>query len=193
MKKQVSATIPSKWGPFKVAAYAESASDQMPHVAYFHEDLDPSEPVYVRIHSECLTGDLLGSNRCDCGQQLEKSLQILSEKQGVLIYLRQEGRGIGLINKLKAYNLQDEGFDTVTANHQLGFEADERSYEIAHKILLDLGIREICLLTNNPLKVSSLNRDGVRVARRIPLKIKPIEENRDYLQTKKDAMGHYLD
>lgn len=193
MKKQVSAAIPSKWGPFKVTAYADDPSDQMPHVVYCHKEADLSAPVYVRIHSECLTGDLLGSNRCDCGQQLEKSMDILSEKKGVLIYLRQEGRGIGLINKLKAYNLQDQGFDTVTANHQLGFEADERSYEIAHDILLDLGIREIYLLTNNPLKVSSLNRNGVRVVKRVPLKIKPIKENKAYLKTKKDTMGHYLD
>jgi 3,4-dihydroxy 2-butanone 4-phosphate synthase/GTP cyclohydrolase II len=193
MKKQVSAKLPSEWGSFNVVAYAEDDSNPMPHVAYYHEDLNPAEIVYVRIHSECLTGDLLHSKRCDCGQQLEKSLEILAEKKGLLIYLRQEGRGIGLINKLKAYNLQDEGYDTITANHQLGFAADERRYEIAHKILKDLGITRIKLLTNNPLKVSSLDQNGVKVVKRVPIQIEPIKENEAYLQTKKDMMGHYLD
>lgn len=193
MKKQASAVLPSQWGKFNIAAYADDTDEQMPHLVYFHEELDPTEDVYVRIHSECFTGDLLGSKRCDCGAQLMKSMEMIAENHGVLIYLRQEGRGIGLINKLHAYNLQDNGHDTVSANHQLGFAADERSYEIARKILKDLNIQKVKLLTNNPLKVDSLNQDGIEVVERIPIQIEPIKENEAYLQTKKDLMGHLLD
>ena len=192
MKKQVSAVLPSEWGQFIIRAYAGGKSEQMPHLAFHHEELDPDKPVIVRVHSECLTGDLLGSNRCDCGEQLDASLKLISEEKGLLIYLRQEGRGIGLINKLKAYNLQDEGLNTIDANHQLGFEADERSYEIAKFILQDLGIKRIRLLTNNPLKVRSLKESGIEVVERVPLKIDPQSDNAFYLKTKKDKMGHLL-
>ncbi|MDQ3017135.1 MAG: GTP cyclohydrolase II RibA, partial [Bacteroidota bacterium] len=127
--------------------------------------------VSVRIHSECLTGDLFGSKRCDCGAQLEKSLEVITKEKGVLIYLRQEGRGIGLINKLKAYNLQDEGFNTIDANHQLGFETDERTYHIASLILNDLGIKSIRLLTNNPEKMESISKSGIEIVDRMPLMV----------------------
>lgn len=147
----------------------------------------------VRVHSECFTGDVLGSQRCDCGSQLHKSLEIITREKGVLIYLRQEGRGIGLINKLKAYNLQDEGFNTIDANHQLGFETDEREYHIATLILRDLGIRRIRLLTNNPEKVNSLVREGIEIVDRVPLLVVPNEDNEEYLRVKRDLMGHFLE
>ena len=192
MKKQVTASMPSKWGILKIAAFADDHEDQMPHLAYYHQDIDIKKPVVVRVHSECLTSDLLGSKRCDCGQQLQKSLEIISKEKGLLIYLRQEGRGIGLINKLSAYNLQDQGLDTIAANHQLGFATDDRDYEIARFILADLGIRKIRLLTNNPLKVSDLDQGNIEIIERLPLLIEPELENKAYLKTKKDKMGHYL-
>src|SRR3990170_5536720 len=139
MQKQVHSSIPTSSGLWYIDAYADQDSDPMPHLALFQPGLDIEGVVMVRIHSECLTGDLFGSKRCDCGSQLEKSLDMIGREKGVLIYLRQEGRGIGLINKLKAYNLQDEGFNTIDANHQLGFETDERQYHIAIHILQDLG------------------------------------------------------
>ncbi|HUR30380.1 MAG TPA: GTP cyclohydrolase II, partial [Saprospiraceae bacterium] len=160
MQKQVHSSIPTASGLWYIDAYADHDTDPMPHLALYPPDLNPLSIVTVRVHSECLTGDLFGSKRCDCGFQLEKSLEVISREKGVLIYLRQEGRGIGLINKLKAYNLQDEGFNTVDANHQLGFETDERQYHIATQILQDLGIKSIRLLTNNPEKISSLTRGG---------------------------------
>ena len=193
MKKQVATRLPTKWGTFDVFAYAERSNDRLPHLAIVHPDFDPTDTPLVRVHSECLTGDLFGSMRCDCGAQLHRSLEYIFEGHGVLLYLRQEGRGIGLINKLKAYNLQDEGLNTIDANHQLGFDADERTYEIASFILKDLGIEEIRLLTNNPTKVESLKNDGIRIVQRVPIKIKPHEINEDYLKTKKDLMGHFLD
>lgn len=165
----------------------------MPHLAIYPPELNPDDVVVVRVHSECLTGDLLHSQRCDCGPQLTRSLEVISKEKGILIYLRQEGRGIGLINKLKAYNLQDEGLNTVDANHQLGFETDERTYEIATFILKDLGIRRIKLLTNNPEKVSSLVEQGIEIVDRLPILIAPNIENEAYLQVKRDVMGHLLD
>ena len=193
MQKQVHSSIPTATGLWYIDAYADHDADPMPHLALYPPELNPSTIVTVRVHSECLTGDLFGSRRCDCGSQLEKSLEVISREKGVLIYLRQEGRGIGLINKLKAYNLQDEGFNTVDANHQLGFETDERQYHIATQILQDLGIKSIRLLTNNPEKISSLTRGGIKIVDRMPLMIEPNEENEDYLRIKRDLMGHLLD
>ena len=140
-----------------------------------------------------MTGDVLGCQRCVCGPQLERSLEVISKEKGVLIYLRQEGRGIGLINKLKAYNLQDEGFNTIDANHQLGFETDEREYHVATLILKDMGMTRIKLLTNNPEKVTSLERDGIEIVDRLPLMIEPTEDSIEYLRVKRDLMGHFLD
>jgi len=148
--------------------------------------------VNVRIHSECITGDLFGSTRCDCGEQLKASLDYIHEYGGMLIYLRQEGRGIGLVNKLKAYNLQDEGFDTVVANHQLGFATDLRNYDAALAILNQFGIKRIQLMTNNPEKLHAFETSGVSVESRIPLVIPAVSENERYLQTKKDSLGHML-
>lgn len=193
MQKQVHSSIPTSSGLWYIDAYADHDTDLMPHLAIYPPGLDPESIVMVRVHSECLTGDLLGSKRCDCGSQLAMSLDVITREKGVLIYLRQEGRGIGLINKLKAYNLQDEGFNTIDANHQLGFETDSREYHIATLILKDLGISRIRLLTNNPEKVTSLEREGIIIADRIPLMIEPNEDNEEYLRVKRDLMGHLLD
>ncbi len=192
MKRQAEARIPSRWGNFTMIAYAERPSDRMPHLAFVADDFDPKLPVPVRIHSECMTGDVFGSRRCDCGEQLDAALQLAAERGGVVIYLRQEGRGIGLINKLKAYNLQDLGFNTAEANTHLGFDVDDRQYECAVFILQDLEIQEVELMTNNPEKVAALQRSPVKVVRRIPIIIEPQAENRQYLETKQDLMGHLL-
>jgi len=193
MQKQVHSSIPTSSGLWYLDAYAENDSDPMPHLAMYPPGINPEGIVTVRIHSECITGDLFGSKRCDCGSQLEKSMIEIAREKGILIYLRQEGRGIGLINKLKAYNLQDEGFNTVDANHQLGFETDERSYHIASLILKDLGIKTIRLLTNNPEKISSLSRSGIQIVDRVPIMTEPHQDNEDYLRIKRDLMGHLLD
>jgi GTP cyclohydrolase II len=193
MKSQAAVTLPTRWGTFKCIAYAESSNDPMPHVAMVHEDFEPSQAVFVRIHSECQTGDIWKSTRCDCGEQLERAMQIAAEKGGVIIYLRQEGRGIGLINKLKAYTLQDEGLNTIDANLHLGFESDARTYEIAVFILKDLGIRRLRLMTNNPVKMTALEHAGIEIEERIPLITTPRDENKAYLHTKQDKMGHLLE
>lgn len=192
MKKQSEAIIPTPYGDFRMLAYADEENDKMPHIVLLHVDLKIDENVMLRIHSECLTGDLFGSKRCDCGEQLHKSLEILQQEKGVLIYLRQEGRGIGIINKLKAYQLQDKGLNTIDANIHLGFEPDERDYEVASKILKDLAINQVKLLTNNPDKIDGLNEYGIIVQERVPLIISPNKDNEDYLKTKKDLMGHLL-
>ena len=192
MKRQAEARIPTRLGNFTMIAYAANANERMPHLALLADGFDPSTPVPVRIHSECMTGDVFGSRRCDCGEQLDASLRIAAERGGLVIYLRQEGRGIGLINKLKAYNLQDLGLNTAEANTHLGFDVDARQYECAVFILQDLGIEAVELITNNPDKVEALRRSPVRVAARVPLVIKPHDDNRDYLVTKQELMGHLL-
>jgi len=193
MKKLASAMIPTSTGKFRVTSYAGSDDDRMPHLAISHPDVNFEDTPLVRVHSECFTGDVLSSKRCDCGEQLQRALQLIREEKGILLYLRQEGRGIGLTNKLKAYNLQDKGLNTIDANHQLGFEADERTYDIATFILNDLGVRKIKLLTNNPLKVESLKNGGIEIAERVSIQIEPGKDNKAYLKTKKDLMGHLLD
>ena len=189
-------SLPTHDGTFRLYAYREAgqSEDAQPHIALVAGDLSDDTPVLARIHSECLTGDVFGSQRCDCGQQLEGALdQIAAEGRGIVLYLRQEGRGIGLLNKLRAYELQDEGFDTVEANHQLGFPADTRDYRIAADMLKDLGVRQVRLLTNNPLKISGLNRYGVEVTDRLPLIFEPNEANRRYLETKRQRLGHLIE
>lgn len=192
MQRQVQAFLPTDWGIFNILAYADSAEDLTPHVALVHENLDVTQPVLVRIHSECMTGDLFHSRRCDCGEQLDKALELAAEQGGVVIYLRQEGRGIGLINKLKAYNLQDKGFDTASANTHLGLEVDSRQYDLAVEILQDIGIRQIRLLTNNPLKIVAIENSSLEIISREPLIIEPKLENAAYLRTKRELMGHLL-
>ncbi|MBP6183497.1 MAG: GTP cyclohydrolase II [Saprospiraceae bacterium] len=192
MKKEAEVMIPTKWGHFKMIAYANATDERMPHYAMVHESFAPKGPIFVRIHSECVTGDIWGSKRCDCGAQLDEAMQIAAQHGGVVIYLRQEGRGIGIINKLKAYSLQDQGMDTIDANLHLGFEADERSYHEAIFILKDLGITELMLMTNNPIKLDAFNDSGIRVIERVPLIIKPDNDNEKYLRTKQELMGHML-
>lgn len=190
--KQAEATIPTDWGTYRMIAFSNSPTEKMPHVAMIHESTDMTEPVIVRIHSECMTGDLFHSNRCDCGEQLNRAMKLASEEGGMVIYLRQEGRGIGLINKLKAYNLQDDGLNTVDANTHLGLEVDSRDFNLAVQILEQLGVEKIHLLTNNPEKIEAIENSSVEIVSRIPHKFEPKEENRDYLETKRDILGHLL-
>lgn len=193
LKKHSEASIPTPWGDFLLQAYSSDINDAMPHLALVAKGFDPSKgPVLVRIHSECLTGDLFGSKRCDCGEQLDKSLELVSKSGGVIIYLRQEGRGIGLINKLKAYQLQDKGMNTADANLHLGLEVDERGYDIAIEMLAALGVKSIQLLTNNPEKIEAIEKSDLKLLDRVPLIITPQKENQEYLNTKKNLMGHLL-
>jgi GTP cyclohydrolase II len=179
------AKLPTKYGEFKIQSFREGDKE---HLAIFKEPLGDS-PI-VRVHSECLTGDALGSLKCDCGEQLEYALKLIAKEGGVVIYHRQEGRNIGLFNKVNAYALQDKGLDTVEANHQLGFSADERTYGAVLTILNYLNISKIRLLTNNPKKLESLK--GIEIIERVPIKIKPNKFNKNYLDTKKSKMGHIL-
>ncbi|MFC1500395.1 bifunctional 3,4-dihydroxy-2-butanone-4-phosphate synthase/GTP cyclohydrolase II [Candidatus Zixiibacteriota bacterium] len=184
--------FPTRFGLFKLHLY-ESRVDDHHHMAVVKGDVTDNNPVLVRVHSQCLTGDLFHSMRCDCGDQLEAALGIIEkEGRGVLLYMRQEGRGIGLANKIRAYALQDQGRDTVEANEELGFEADLRDYGVGAQILWDLGIREIRLLTNNPRKIVGLAGHGLKVSDRVPLQVEPNEVNAHYLQTKKDKLGHII-
>ncbi len=193
LKNIVESSIPTPYGEFKLIAYAENKNELIPHLALIKEPIDRKSPVLTRIHSECLTGDIFGSQRCDCGPQLMKSLELIGKKGGILLYLRQEGRGIGIINKLKAYRLQDQGIDTAAANTHLGFKVDERSYKEALFILKDLDILLINLLTNNPEKIKVFDNSPIQLVNRIPLEITPLKSNKKYLETKKNIMGHLLD
>ncbi|WP_027183968.1 bifunctional 3,4-dihydroxy-2-butanone-4-phosphate synthase/GTP cyclohydrolase II [Desulfovibrio inopinatus] len=179
-------------GHFKAIAF-ETATDNQTHLALVKGEIDPDEPVLLRVHSECLTGDALGSLRCDCGGQLQEAMRMIDEAgKGVILYMRQEGRGIGLANKIKAYNLQDKGLDTVEANKRLGFKADLRDYGIGAQILVSLGVRKMRLMTNNPKKIVGLEGYGLEVVERVPIEIGACPQNLCYLQTKKDKMGHIL-
>lgn len=187
------AGLPTVYGTFRLIAY-ENSIDNQTHLALVKGEIDPSRPVLVRVHSECLTGDVLGSLRCDCGNQLHQALKQIEENgSGVLVYMRQEGRGIGLLNKLRAYELQDQGKDTVEANEALGFAADLRDYGVGAQILVDLGVRQIYLLTNNPRKIKGLEGYGLNIIERVSLEIPPGDYNCDYLSTKKKKLGHYLE
>lgn len=193
VQRLTSARIPTVDGEFTLSLY-ENSEDDKDHLALIYGDIEKEDDVLVRVHSECFTGDVLGSLRCDCGEQLNASMRrIASEGVGVLLYLRQEGRGIGLHSKLKAYNLQDEGYDTVEANHLLGHGTDERDYSIGAQILKDLGVQSIRLLTNNPEKIESLEGHGISVAERVPLQPHVNRHNSEYLRTKVHRMRHLLE
>lgn len=179
------ATLPTKYGTFQIQAFKEGNKE---HLAIFTDDL-LGTPI-VRVHSECLTGDALASVKCDCGEQLHFAQALIAKEGGMIIYHRQEGRNIGLLNKVNAYALQDKGLDTVAANHQLGFKADERTYEIVEFILKHFGIQKLKLLTNNPAKIDSL--PNIEIVERIPIQITPNPHNKKYLQVKKDQLGHLL-
>jgi 3,4-dihydroxy 2-butanone 4-phosphate synthase/GTP cyclohydrolase II len=193
VRRLVETLLPTEYGEFQLVLY-ESILDREEHVALVLGDVGGDGPVLVRVHSQCLTGDVLGSQRCDCGAQREKALRMIQEEgRGVFLYMRQEGRGIGLANKIRAYHLQDQGLDTVEANLRLGFKADERDFGIGAQILADLGLRQIRLLTNSPTKRVGLSGHGLEVVERVPLVIPSNPRNRKYLLTKKEKLGHLLD
>lgn len=192
IEKAAEITLPTKWGDFKAVTY-KSLLDNETHVAFVKGEVRGRENILVRVHSQCLTGDTFGSKRCDCGEQLDNAFNMINEKgSGVLLYMAQEGRGIGLCNKMKAYELQDRGYDTVEANLKLGFEADLRDYGIGAQILSDLGLSSIHLMTNNPRKVIGLEGYGLTITKRIPVKIAPNKSNERYLNTKKQKLDHIL-
>lgn len=192
LEKRAQVVLPTKHGEFQVMAYSDLEDEPMPHLVLINPKTDFSQVVNVRIHSECMTGDVFGSYRCECGEQLNMSLDYVNSNGGLVIYLRQEGRGIGLINKMHAYVKQDQGYDTADANKVLGFGYDDRTYEDAITILRDLDIKEINLITNNPDKIHALENNEIHILERIDLDIKARKENIDYLRTKKEKFGHDL-
>lgn len=193
LKIQAEANVPTAHGKFRMIAFSEDEKDWMPHMAIIAENTDFTQPVNVRFHSECITGEVFHSQKCECGQQLDGAMKYMQENGGVIIYLRQEGRNIGLINKLKAYSLQEQGLDTVEANLKLGLPADDRNFEVAIDILNILGINVINLLTNNPEKIKIVMNSNIILNKRIPLQIHSTTESASYLQVKKDYFGHLLE
>lgn len=192
IRREIELSLPTRYGQFRLVAFSTTV-DQLLHLALVKGRIDPESSVLVRVHSECMTGDVFHSLRCDCGEQMEAALAAIEQRgAGIFLYMRQEGRGIGLLNKLKAYSLQDAGSDTVDANLQLGFPDDLREYGIGAQILHDLGVRRMELLTNNPRKIVGLDRHGLQITARVPLEVVPNGRNIDYLRTKKERLGHLL-
>jgi 3,4-dihydroxy 2-butanone 4-phosphate synthase/GTP cyclohydrolase II len=192
VKREAEATLPTKYGTWKIYAYTCEV-DNKEHVALVMGEIKEDEPVLVRVHSECLTGDVFGSLKCDCQAQLHKAMEMISkEGKGVIVYLRQEGRGIGLVNKIKAYHLQDHGFDTVEANKKLGFPPDMRDFGVGAQILRDVGVRKMRLMTNNPKKLIGLEGYGLEIVERVPIEVGVCEHNLNYLRVKKEKLGHLL-
>lgn len=190
---QAEANVPTEYGNFRMIAFSEYATDWMPHMAIVAENTDFSTAVNIRFHSECITGEVFHSKKCECGQQLDAAMKYIHDNGGIIIYLRQEGRNIGIINKLKAYSLQEKGFDTVQANLELGLPADDRNFSAAIEILNLLNVTEINLLTNNPEKVKIVESSNIKLNKRIPLQINSTLESKDYLKVKKDYFGHFLE
>lgn len=193
LKIQAEANVPTEYGEFRMIAFAENENDWMPHMAIIAKDTDFSVPVNVRFHSECITGEVFHSKKCECGQQLDSAMKYIQKHGGIIIYLRQEGRNIGIINKLKAYSLQEKGFDTVQANLELGLPADDRNFDGAIEILNMLKVDNINLLTNNPEKVEYVEKSNIKLNKRIPLQMGSTKESEDYLRVKKEYFGHLLD
>jgi 3,4-dihydroxy 2-butanone 4-phosphate synthase/GTP cyclohydrolase II len=187
IRRKEAVKLPTEYGDFNAIVYEDD--EGLHHIALVKGSIKDND-VLVRVQSECLTGDVFHSLRCDCCPQLDKALKMIAKQGGVLLYLRQEGRGIGLLNKIKAYDLQDQGLDTVEANEKLGFKADMRDYTVGVQILADLGIKRIRLMTNNPKKIEGLERYGIKIVKRIPLVIKPNTINKKYFETKKKKLGH---
>ncbi|MEE1884979.1 bifunctional 3,4-dihydroxy-2-butanone-4-phosphate synthase/GTP cyclohydrolase II [Pedobacter flavus] len=192
IKEEVTVNLPTEWGDFKMTAFTQ-VNNKATHLAIFKGTWEENEPILVRVHSSCVTGDIFGSCRCDCGPQLHKSMEMIQkEGKGLIVYMNQEGRGIGLINKLKSYNLQDEGFDTVEANLELGFKSDERDYGVGAQIIRALGVRKMRLMSNNPTKRAGLIGYNLEVVENIPIEIESNQHNEFYLKTKRDKMGHQI-
>ncbi len=190
--RAATARLPTEFGDFNIHVYEIPATGET-HVALVKGEMGDGENILTRVHSSCVTGDIFHSARCDCGEQLHKAMKLVAvEGRGVILYLYQEGRGIGLANKIRAYALQEQGFDTVEANEELGFEADSRDYRVGVQILMDLGVRSMRLLSNNPLKLSGVTGDGLSVSERMPIEIPASEWNTHYLRTKKEKLGHQL-
>jgi GTP cyclohydrolase II len=190
---QAEANVPTEYGNFRMIEFSDRNDDWMPHMAIVAENTSFNAPVNVRFHSECITGEVFHSKKCECGQQLDAAMKYIHDNGGIIIYLRQEGRNIGIINKLKAYSLQDKGFDTVQANLELGLPADDRNFSAAIEILNLLNVTEINLLTNNPEKVNIVESSNIKLKKRIPLQINSTLESKDYLKVKKDYFGHFLE
>lgn len=193
LKIQAEANVPTEFGSFRIIALSEDEKNWMPHLAIVAENTDLTKSVNVRFHSECITGEVFHSKKCECGQQLDAAMKYIHENGGIIIYLRQEGRNIGIINKLKAYSLQEKGFDTVEANLQLGLPADDRNFSAAIDILTILDVKSINLLTNNPEKVKIVETSNIMLNSRIPLQISSTSDSKSYLKVKKDYFGHFLE
>ena len=193
LKLQAESNVPTQFGEFRMMAFSEDDKNWMPHMALIAKDTDLEKPTNVRIHSECITGEVFHSKKCECGEQLDSAMKYMQENGGIILYLRQEGRNIGIINKLKAYALQEKGLDTVQANLQLGLPADDRDFSVAIDMLEQIGVKSVNLMTNNPEKIKFIKDSNIGYNSRIPLQIKSNDASASYLKTKKDYFGHLLD